>query len=279
MYIFFKHLIISSILAISLYANSDSTDIINFVTHKFIKNPMVKVSEIKVLDKISLREPKGWEVYFLNIHLTIHKDKNIKELTIPQIIFTDGNFISPSLINMKTGKALEQTMHISLKDSVYDDKHLLVGNKNAKNKIVLFSDPQCFYCKKLIPEIVKAARENPTKLAVYFYHFPLVTIHPVSDIIAKIMILEHKAGNVDNIMKLYSLEIDAKETNVDKVLEKIKKDLKLRYEKKNFLTKKIEEELKHDTQVSIDSMISSTPTVYINGKVDSTRVKYKEYIK
>lgn len=281
MYIFFKHTFISIVLTMSLYSHSDSKNIINFIQHKFIKNPMIKIMDVDILETSFLREPRGWEVYFLNITLKapVKGSKISKEVIIPQILFTDGNFISPSLINIKTGKALEKTMYLPLKESIYDNKHLIAGNKNAKHKIVVFSDPQCYYCKKLSPELIEVSRKHPDKIALYSYHFPLTNIHPVSTDIAKIMIMEHKAGNIDNIIKLYSLEIDPKETNTDKILAKIKKDLGLRYKKSRFLTKEIEQELEHDKKVSTDSMISSTPTVYIDGELDMTRVKYKELLK
>ena len=280
MHTFFKLLFIVSLFIVGLYSSSNQKDIIHFVKNNLIKNPMVKVMQVDILETSFLREPKGWEVYFINITLKIAKNlKENREVVIPQTIFTDGHFISPSLVNMKTGNKLEETMSIPLKTSVYNDKHLLIGNKNAKNKMVVFSDPQCPYCQKLIPKIFKAIKANPSKIAMYYYHFPLHNIHPVSTIISKIMIKEQMSGNIENIMKLYTLEIDAKETDVSRVLKKIKKDLNLKYNKEDFLTKEVEMELKHDLKVSVNSMVNSTPTIYINGQIDNTRVKYKELLK
>lgn len=52
----------------------------------------------------------------------------------------------------------------------------LLGEQNAKIKIVVFSDFQCPYCKRFVDETFKDLRTdyiNTGKVALYFRHYPL----------------------------------------------------------------------------------------------------------
>ena len=102
-------------------------------------------------------------------------------------------------------------------------KHLLFGNKDAKHKILVFSDPQCPFCQEVVPAIFKAAKAHPETLSVYYYHLPLLRIHPVSGILTKVMHIAQEQGKLDVVEKIYSLKIDPKETNMKKVLAAVKK--------------------------------------------------------
>ena len=49
---------------------------------------------------------------------------------------------------------------------------LVIGNPNAKHRIVVFDDPQCKYCRKIHPEMKKLAQERQD-VAFYIKMFPL----------------------------------------------------------------------------------------------------------
>jgi len=49
---------------------------------------------------------------------------------------------------------------------------LIIGKKNAKHKLIVFSDPECPYCAKLHHEMKKVARERKD-IAFYIKMFPL----------------------------------------------------------------------------------------------------------
>lgn len=56
---------------------------------------------------------------------------------------------------------------------------MVVGDAAAKNKFIVFSDPDCPYCRKLhteLKEIVKKRKD----IAFYIKLFPLVKLHPQS---------------------------------------------------------------------------------------------------
>jgi len=64
-----------------------------------------------------------------------------------------------------------------LDPNIYDDKHLIAGDKDAKHKLVVFSDPQCPFCKEIVPNMYKIVKEYPKRFALYYYHMPLLRLH------------------------------------------------------------------------------------------------------
>jgi thiol:disulfide interchange protein DsbC len=54
---------------------------------------------------------------------------------------------------------------------------MIVGDQGAKNRVIVFSDPDCPYCRKLhteMKEIIKKRKD----IAFYIKLFPLVKLHP-----------------------------------------------------------------------------------------------------
>lgn len=56
---------------------------------------------------------------------------------------------------------------------------MVVGNPSARHKIIVFSDPDCPYCRKMHTEI-KEVVKNRKDIAFFIKLFPLVKIHPQS---------------------------------------------------------------------------------------------------
>lgn len=54
---------------------------------------------------------------------------------------------------------------------------LVMGNPVAKKKVIVFTDPDCPYCKKLHAEIKEILKKN-NDIAFYIKLFPLVNLHP-----------------------------------------------------------------------------------------------------
>jgi protein-disulfide isomerase len=244
-----------------------------------VKNSNITISKVDIIEKQALDEPKGWDVYFVNIHAEVKKSPTITDkVTVPETLFVKDGFTVPTLINMKTGKDYKSMLKPKLKDDVYDDKHLVAGNKDAKHKIVVFSDPKCPFCQEKVPEIYKAVKENPETFALYYYHFPLLRIHPVSDILTRVMLIEQKKGHFDNAMKAYSLDVNVRERNATKVLAKVKEKMGIDLTEKDLDAKEIADELKADQEVATKALVGGTPTVFIDGKWDRSRNGYKKLL-
>lgn len=60
---------------------------------------------------------------------------------------------------------------IPLKDAI------IMGNPSAKNRVIIFDDPDCPYCKKLHGEIKKIIAKRKD-IGFYIKLFPLVKLHP-----------------------------------------------------------------------------------------------------
>ena len=79
-------------------------------------------------------------------------------------------------------------------------------------------------------------------------------------------------------MKVYTLNVKYNDRNVTKVLAEVKKVIGISLTEKDLDAKDIADELKVDQEVAVKALVSGTPTVYIDGKWDKSRNKYKEFI-
>ena len=274
-----KLLSLAVVTTLTLSAVTDEDDVKSYVQNYMVKNKDVIVTDVDIIDKKLLDEPKGWEVYFVNIHANVRKGKNIfDKVTVPETLFVKDGYTVPTLINLETGEDYKSILKPELKSEIYNDQHLLAGNKNAKHKLVVFSDPQCPFCQTKIPEIYNAVVANPDTFALYYYHLPLLRIHPVSDIIARAMLVEQNKGNPEKIIEMYKLKIDAREVNATKVLAKINKEYNLNITEEEINSEKVSKQVIYDRDMATKSMVSGTPTVYLDGKWDPSRNKYKKLI-
>jgi len=212
-----KLLMSTVIVSITLSANSvpDNKLLVKYVKRAIVKNPQVTVKGVTLLESKTNKNLPGWTILLTTMDLEYQK----KELHVPEMMFVKDGLITGHLVNLKTGNDYRNEIKPTVPDSYYNDAHLLFGNKDAAHKVLIFSDPQCPFCKETVPGIFKAAKENPTKLAIYYYHLPLLRIHPVSDIITRAMLVEQDKKNYDKVIEMYSLDIDPREVNLTKVLE------------------------------------------------------------
>jgi len=201
-----------------------------------------------------------------------------KDVSAPQVVFVNGSLFSPMLIDIKRGKNYSKELKPKVPVSLYNDAHLLFGNKDAKHKIVVFSDPQCPFCMETVPGIMKAAKDHPETFALYYYHLPLKRIHPVSDILVRVMHIAQTRGQNDIVEKLYSLKINPRETNVDKVLSAVKKHSGFVVTKAEIDKKSVKDAIEADEKAAARMMVSGTPTIYVDGKWDKRRDRYKSLI-
>jgi len=261
--------------ALSASAQPDNKSLVNYVKKSVVKNPEVKVNGVTVLESKTVKALTGWTVLLTTMDLTYKK----KEIHAPETMFIKDGLVTGHLVNLKTGKDYRNEIKPTVPASMYNDAHLLFGNKDAKHKVLIFSDPQCPFCQELVPEIFKAARENPTTLAVYYYHLPLLRIHPVADVLTRVMHVAQHEGKADMVDKIYSLKIDPRETNVTKILSAVKKHANYDVTPAQINTKKVKAAIKADAAAAGKMMVSGTPTIYLDGQWDKMRNGYEKLIK
>ncbi len=269
-----KLLIAMIVATATLNANISEAELVKYFKRFVVKNPSVKVNGVEILDMRAIEGHPGWEAYLTNMKLNF----NGQDASVPQTVFVKDDLATSMLVDIKTGKDFTNELKPKVPASMYDDAHLLFGNKDAQHKLLIFSDPQCPFCMEVVPEMMKVAKEHPDKVAVYYYHMPLLQIHPVSGILTRVMYAAQEQGKNDVVLKLYSLKINPDETNVDKVLEAVKSYSGFVVTKEEIEQQKVKDALRADEKAATKMMVTGTPTVYVDGEWDKQRDKYKSLV-
>ncbi len=269
---FSKILTLSIFLSASLFASDDV--VVEFEKKRVAQNPNVKVNSITVNTKKEL-PVSGWNGYILDVNANVQgKDINAKD-----IIFSDGKYIALDLIDAQTGKSLKDFVTPNLTAKYYDKSKLIAGNHNAKDKIVIFSDPLCPFCMDYVPDVINYVNKNKDKIALYYYHFPLISIHPAAVPLSKLIEVAKHKGIKDVELKVYKTNweqyFDAKSVDEKKILEAFNKEFKTDIKLEEITANDINENLKKDISMGEDVMVQGTPTVFVNGEKDSSRQKYE----
>lgn len=270
---FSKILSISILLSSALYATSSDENIISFEQKRISQNPNVKIKDIKINTKKEL-PLNGWYGYILDVEANVQgKDINAKD-----ILFSDGKYISLELIDSTTGKSLKDLVTPNLTDSFHDKSKLIAGNHNAKDKIVLFSDPLCPFCKDYVPDVIKYVNKNSDSIALYYYNFPL-SIHPAATPLSKLIEVAKHKGIKDVELRAYEIDwepyFDVKATDEKKILEAFNKEFKTNIKLEEISTNEIKALIEKDISMGEEVMVQGTPTIFVNKVKDSTKLKYE----
>ncbi|RXJ91882.1 disulfide bond formation protein DsbA [Arcobacter sp. CECT 8983] len=269
-------LLIPLILLLSfLNANDTEDKILEFEEKRFSQNPRIEVNDLSIFMKKELSQ-KGWYGFIVDIKATMAGNNvNAKD-----IVFSNGEVISSELFDLETGKSLKDLMTPKLTNKYYDKKRLIAGNHNAKDKIVIFSDPLCPFCMDYVPDVIKYVKKHEDKIALYYYHFPLLALHPAAAPLVKLMV-KAKHDGIENIEeKIYSIFWDEKFSSKEKdesvVIDAFNKEFKTLYTEEDINSKNINEEIFEDVSMGENVLVQGTPTVFINGEQDKTKLKYEE---
>ncbi|MEN8728088.1 MAG: thioredoxin domain-containing protein [Sulfurovum sp.] len=266
---------VTATVALSANAQPDNKLLVKYVKKAVVKNPQVTVKGVTVLESKTDERLPGWTILLTTMDLEYQK----KEIHAPEMMFVKDGLVTGHLVNLKTGNDYRDEIKPTVPQSYYDDAHLFFGNKDAEHKILIFSDPQCPFCQEVVPAIFKASRENPTKIAVYYYHLPLLRIHPVSDILTRVMHVAQHEGKMDVVEKIYSLKINPKETDMTKILAAVKSHAGYSVTAAQVDAKEVKAAMRADEMAAGKMMVSGTPTIYVDGEWDKMRDGYKKLIK
>ena len=266
---------VAATVALSANAQPDTKKLLRYVKKSVVKNPEVKVKGVTIIESKTHEKLPGWTILLTTMDLEYQK----KEIHAPETMFVKDGLITGHLVDLKTGNDYRDNIKPSVPESYYNDAHLLFGNKDAEHKILIFSDPQCPFCQDVVPEIFKAGKENPTKIAVYYYHLPLLRIHPVSDVLTRVMHVAQHEGKMDVVEKIYSLKINPRETDMTKILAAVKSHAGYSVTAAQVNAKEVKEAMKADEIAAGKMMVSGTPTIYIDGEWDKMRNGYEKLIK
>ena len=249
--------------------------IIEFERQRILSTNRFTIREVSINFKKDFLN--GWTGYILDLKL----NANGKEVNTKDILFTDGKIVSPEILNMDTTLSMRNDLSPEIPNSYYKDSKIIAGNKNAVNKLVVFSDPLCPFCTSYMPKIIKFVNDNPDNIALYYYHFPLLNIHPAAKTISLAMsVLENKSVKIDNLaLKIYQADFkkhfEATELDEAKILKGFNAELKTNVTLDEINEKNIHIDLKDDAKKAEDMLVGGTPTIFVNGKLDNTRELYK----
>jgi len=263
------------LLSSALYAGQNDK-VEDFLEDKFSGNPNIVSLDVNVIDTIAMKDVKGWDAVIVNVNATIKAKPENKTIKQKMIWFTDGTVITKELSNLETGFALSDLVSPQFKPEYYKEENRIYGNKNAKHKVAIFSDPLCPFCKNFVPEAIRDMKKFPLTYAIYYYHFPLERIHPASVTLTQAAVVAEHQGVKDVTLKLYKVKVRAREHNVDKILEAFNKEFGTDIKKSDLQSSAVKEQLQSDVDIANDVMVTGTPTMFFDGKIDKTKKKYKK---
>lgn len=277
-----KLLMITTLLNTNLFATKqiDQT-ILEYEEKKIasiLKRQNIELNNVKIALKKDLKQ-NNWYGYVFDLTFTVKG----KQLSQKDTLFTNGTLIAPELINSITKISFKESLYPSLTKKFFNKENLIAGNANAKHSLVIFSDPLCPICVDEVPTIIKNVMDNPQNIALYYYNLPL-QMHPTAQILAKASMVATEMGIKNVEYRLYKTNFgnlyDAyKETDGQIALNHFNKIFKTNITMDQITTSDLNTRLQHEIDLSEEAFVSGTPTLFFDGEIDRTRIKYEKYLK
>jgi protein-disulfide isomerase len=264
-----------TIIALSSLLNGNETQVKSFLQKGIGSNPNITSLDISVVDKVPMDEPDGWEAYIVQLKGTAKMGGKTKPISQRSIYFVGDGLITAELYDLKTGEKLNSKVSPPFKDKYYDAKHKLFGNKSAAHKVVIFSDPLCPFCRSYVPKALKYMKQYPDNFEVFYYHFPLQSLHPAAIPLVKAALAAEMKGEQNVVENLYKVKVDGREKNVQKIIDAFNKVQGTKITLKDIADPAVNEQLKHGMKVAQEHLVNGTPTVFFDGTKDSSKLKYK----
>ncbi|MDQ1243855.1 MAG: thiol:disulfide interchange protein DsbC [Campylobacterota bacterium] len=269
-----KLLAITLTLSSLLRADASSAAVEKFLKDTFSVNPNIQSINVKVTNVTEVKGYKDWNAYYVELDAMLKKEK--RQVVQKMVWFSDGKVVTKELFDLDSGKNMSDLVSLPFKNEYYKKENLIYGNPNAKHKVVIFSDPLCPFCRTFVPEAVEYMKKEPNKFAVYYYHFPLDSLHPAAVELVKAAIALELKGRKDVVLDLYKVNVDPKEKNNEVILKEFNKVMKSDIKMFELMSKEVVEHFKNDLEVADALMVNGTPTMFFDGNMDKTKSKYKE---
>ncbi len=263
------------LLCANLMAATDA-EVIAFLKNGIGSNPNITNLQIEVNGKKNIASMNGWQAYFMNIEADVKQGGDTRHINQNGTYFVNGNVIAPELINLKTGERYNDTVAPDFSNAFYTKDNRISGDISAPQKVAIFSDPLCPFCRRYVPEAIAYMAKYPKTFAVYYYHFPLAGLHPAAVTLTKAAIAAEQNGVNNVIQGLYKVDINASEKNEQKILSAFNKTFGTKIDSDDIRRPAVIKQFEFDQKVASSMMVSGTPTVFLNGQKDASKTKYKE---
>ncbi|MBD3822986.1 MAG: thioredoxin fold domain-containing protein [Epsilonproteobacteria bacterium] len=245
--------------------------------HPFeVRNENFKVKSVEVSGTTTV-PGADWFTGYVVKYTTEDKDKNgiIKVSTRSDILFLSSEGIVATGLFTLDGRSLTSMAIPKIDPSIfYTEKNLILGNGKSENKILIFSDPWCPYCRTAYAEIEKKITQEKKDYAVYLYHFPIGKF-PSSKTVSAIMAQAHRKG-IDITSSIYNagvLKVKSSlvsSNDVDFIASEIEKISGYSADKEELY--KIDlPEIDKEIEAGLSLAVNSTPKIFINGVLGRTK--------
>jgi protein-disulfide isomerase len=263
------------LLCASVFGATDA-EVVQFIKKGVAGNPAINNLQVDVSGKQAVTNLNGWQAYFVTIEADVKQGTENRHITQNGTYFVNGDIIAPELINLKTGERYNDTISPTLNSAFYAKTNLISGDVNAKNKVVVFSDPLCPFCRRYAPEALTYMAKYPKIFAVYYYHFPLAQLHPAATTLTKAAIAAEQNGVENVVLGMYQVDINANEKDDQKILDAFNKTFKTKITLADIRRPSVVKQFEWDQKAVRESMVAGTPTVFFNGIKDTSKTKYKD---
>ena len=271
-----KLLATTLLLSSFLEASSSNKDIESFLKKQFSNNKNIVSMEVRVEQKIPIKELEGWYGYILSSDAIVKAKPKNRKVTQKMVWFSNGTVITKELVDIKSGISLKEYVTPPFKDEFYKKENLIYGNEDAEHKVAIFSDPLCPFCRNFVPKAINDMRKQPNKFAIYYYHLPLAQLHPAAVDLSKAAVAAELQGKKDVVLNLYKVKVDAREKDTKKILAAFNKTMKTDIKPEDLKAKAVLKHIVSDLDIAEAIMVNGTPTVFFDGKLDKTKRKYEK---
>ena len=246
----------------------------SYLEDEFGANPQLDSLEVKVAKETPLKELHGWSAFIVAVQAHI-KGKAAQTIEQNMMLFSNGVVITQDLRDVVTGESYRMRIEPPFSKSYYRKENLVSGSEKSKHKVAIFSDPLCPFCREFTPAALQYMKKDPKKFALYYYHCPLLRIHPASAVIVRAAVVAKKQGFKNVLEKIYSVTVDAREKDKEQILKAFNKVVGSKVTAEAIKQKDVITEIAYDERVARNIFLGGTPTIYIDGKIDKTRKLYK----
>jgi thiol:disulfide interchange protein DsbC len=264
-----------TLLSLSSLLFANEAQVINFLKKGIGSNPNIVSLDIKVVSKMPLDKPKGWSAYIVQLTGQAKVRGKTQDISQRSIYFVGDGIVTAELYDLATGEKLNNTVSPDFSKEYYDAEHHLFGNKDAAHKVVIFSDPLCPFCRNYVPEALNYMKKYPKTFDVYYYHFPLASLHPAAIPLVKAAFVAEMQGRKGIVEGLYQVKVDGREPDLKKILSAFNTAQNTNITPQDLAAAKVNEHLKHDMRVAEEHLVNGTPTIFFDGKKDTTKNQYK----
>lgn len=150
------------------------------------------------------------------------------------------------------------------------------GNKDAKVTLIEYSDFECPFCKRHIPNVEQALKDFPKDVRLVYRHFPLTSIHANAQKAAEASECAAKLGGNDAFWKMHDKIFERSPAIGAEALVAMAKELGMNEGafKACLDSGEMANRVNSDAASGNDSGVEGTPATFVNGKLISGAIPY-----